>query len=90
MLWFAYETTGYSSFLRSKSNNMSARRVVDNGLTTAIAVDKDKHSQNALKWALENIVADYTHCVLLHVQPKGIFCSFTSHHIKTKMSQDSN
>ncbi|KAJ4909417.1 Protein kinase superfamily protein [Raphanus sativus] len=55
---------------------MSARRVVDNGLTTAIAVDKDKHSQNALKWALENIVADYTHCVLLHVQPKGIFLLF--------------
>ncbi|KAJ0229227.1 Uncharacterized protein HA466_0317890 [Hirschfeldia incana] len=48
---------------------MSARRV-DNGLITAIAVDKDKNSQHALKWALENIAADSTHCVLLHVKPK--------------------
>ncbi|KAH0897735.1 hypothetical protein HID58_047303 [Brassica napus] len=66
----------YSRFLESKSNNMSARRV-DNGLITAIAIDKDKNSQHALKWALENIVVDSPHCVLLHVQPKGISCSLS-------------
>ncbi|KAG5410053.1 hypothetical protein IGI04_006372 [Brassica rapa subsp. trilocularis] len=53
---------------------MSARRI-DNGLITAIAIDKDKNSQHALKWAIENILVDSPHCVLLHVQPKGIACS---------------
>ncbi|XP_033141079.1 uncharacterized protein LOC117125717 [Brassica rapa] len=48
---------------------MSARRI-DNGLITAIAIDKDKNSQHALKWAIENILVDSPHCVLLHVQPK--------------------
>ncbi|CAA7043050.1 unnamed protein product [Microthlaspi erraticum] len=46
---------------------MSARRI-DHGIITAIAIDKDKNSQHALKWAVENIVADSPHCVLLHVQ----------------------
>ncbi|ESQ27907.1 hypothetical protein EUTSA_v10019640mg, partial [Eutrema salsugineum] len=46
---------------------MSARRV-DNGIITAIAIDKDKNSQHALKWAVENIIVDSPHCVLLHVQ----------------------
>ncbi|KAF8084289.1 hypothetical protein N665_0726s0013 [Sinapis alba] len=44
---------------------MSSRRV-DNGLITAIAIDKDKNSQHALKWALENILLDSPHCILLH------------------------
>ncbi|CAH2066975.1 unnamed protein product [Thlaspi arvense] len=46
---------------------MSARRV-DNGVITAIAIDKDKNSQHALKWAVENIVVDAPQCILLHVQ----------------------
>ncbi|KAG2254050.1 hypothetical protein Bca52824_084186 [Brassica carinata] len=45
---------------------MSARRV-DNGIITVIAIDKDKNSQHALKWAVENILVDSPHCVLLHV-----------------------
>ncbi|CAG7904467.1 unnamed protein product [Brassica rapa] len=36
---------------------MSARRV-DNGIITVIAIDKDKNSQHALKWAVENILVD--------------------------------
>ncbi|CAN8235229.1 unnamed protein product [Cochlearia groenlandica] len=48
---------------------MSARRV-DNNTITAIAIDKDKNSQHALKWAVENIIFDSPQCVLLHVQPK--------------------
>ncbi|AAF21152.1 putative protein kinase; 22243-25096 [Arabidopsis thaliana] len=51
---------------------MSARRVrrtsEDYGSITAIAIDKDKNSQHALKWAVENIVADAPQCVLIHVQ----------------------
>ncbi|KAG7659351.1 Protein kinase domain [Arabidopsis suecica] len=51
---------------------MSARRVrrtsEDYGSITAIAIDKDKNSQHALKWAVENIVNDAPQCVLLHVQ----------------------
>uniref|UniRef100_A0A0D3D071 RING-type E3 ubiquitin transferase n=1 Tax=Brassica oleracea var. oleracea TaxID=109376 RepID=A0A0D3D071_BRAOL len=44
---------------------MSARRV-DNGIVTVIAIDKDKNSQHALKWAVENILVDSPNCVLLH------------------------
>ncbi|CAD5317038.1 unnamed protein product [Arabidopsis thaliana] len=51
---------------------MSARRVrrtsEDYGSITAFAIDKDKNSQHALKWAVENIVNDAPQCVLLHVQ----------------------
>ncbi|CAH8257972.1 unnamed protein product [Arabidopsis lyrata] len=51
---------------------MYARRVrgtsADYGTITAIAIDKDKNSQHALKWAVENIVVDTPQCVLLHVQ----------------------
>lgn len=50
---------------------MSARRV-DNDAITVIAIDKDKNSQHALKWAVENILVDSPDCVLLHVEPKGI------------------
>lgn len=37
---------------------------------TAIAIDKDKNSQHALKWAVENIIVDSPNCILLHVQTK--------------------
>ncbi|KAH0875763.1 hypothetical protein HID58_073125 [Brassica napus] len=43
---------------------MSARRV-DNGIITVIAIDKDKNSQHALKWAVENILVDSPHCITL-------------------------
>ncbi|KAL1193500.1 U-box domain-containing protein 35 [Cardamine amara subsp. amara] len=46
---------------------MSARKV-DIGPVTAIAIDKDKNSQHALKWAVENIILDSPQCVLLHVE----------------------
>ncbi|KAF8111285.1 hypothetical protein N665_0076s0266 [Sinapis alba] len=66
---------------------MSARRL-DNGIITAIAIDKDKNSQHALKWAVENILDDSPQCVLLHVEPKGIFSDlFTPHHQKKQQCQ---
>ncbi|XP_013699579.1 U-box domain-containing protein 35-like [Brassica napus] len=64
---------------------MSARRV-DNGIITVIAIDKDKNSQHALKWAVENILVDSPHCVLLHVEPKGN----TGAHIQRDNQDDSH
>ncbi|CAH8381342.1 unnamed protein product [Eruca vesicaria subsp. sativa] len=51
---------------------MAARKVKgrDSKAVTAIAIDKDKNSQHALKWAVENIVIDSPNCILLHVQTK--------------------
>ncbi|KAF8114284.1 hypothetical protein N665_0039s0048 [Sinapis alba] len=45
-----------------KGNNSNA--------VTAIAIDKDKNSQHALKWAVDNIVIHSPNCILLHVQTK--------------------
>ncbi|XP_056864664.1 U-box domain-containing protein 35 [Raphanus sativus] len=51
---------------------MAARRVKgrESKGMTAIAIDKDKNSQHALKWAIENIIIDSPNCILLHVQTK--------------------
>lgn len=69
----------WSRFLGKQVSNMSARRVrgtsEDYGTITAIAIDKDKNSQHALKWAVENIVEDSPQCVLLHVQRRHLSSS---------------
>ncbi|XP_019091964.1 PREDICTED: uncharacterized protein LOC109128930 [Camelina sativa] len=51
---------------------MAARRLKgkDSKSVTAIAIDKDKNSQHALKWAVDNIIVDSSNCILLHVQTK--------------------
>lgn len=51
---------------------MAARRLKGKDIkaVTAIAIDKDKNSQHALKWAVENIIVDSSNCILLHVQTK--------------------
>nr|VDD56211.1 unnamed protein product [Brassica oleracea] len=51
---------------------MAGRRVKgkDSKAITAVAIDKDKNSQHALKWALDHIVGDSPNCILLHVQTK--------------------
>ena len=41
-----------------------------NGLV-AVAIDKDKGSQNALKWAAENLLSRGQTVVLIHVVHKG-------------------
>ena len=53
-------------------NRMAGRRVKgkDSKAITAVAIDKDKNSQHALKWALDHIVGDSPNCILLHVQTK--------------------
>ncbi|KAL4583670.1 hypothetical protein LXL04_008252 [Taraxacum kok-saghyz] len=40
---------------------------VGGAITTAIAIDKDKNSQYAVKWALENVIDNMSCVVLLHV-----------------------
>lgn len=37
----------------------------------AVAIDKDKSSQNALKWALENLLSRGQTVVLIHVLQKA-------------------
>nr|GMC77248.1 U-box domain-containing protein 35-like [Ipomoea batatas] len=50
----------------SKVGSPSARRSGGNGLV-AVAIDKDKPSQYAIKWATENIVSKGQTVVLVHV-----------------------
>ncbi|XP_019057898.1 PREDICTED: U-box domain-containing protein 35-like [Tarenaya hassleriana] len=50
------------------------------GAITAIAIDKDKNSQHALKWAVENIITDSPHCILLHVKQKTSMHLHHHHH----------
>lgn len=37
----------------------------------AVAVDRDKNSQNAFKWALDNVVTRGQTLTLVHVNTKG-------------------
>lgn len=49
----------------------------------AVAIDKDKGSQNALKWAIDNLVTKGQTLVLVHVNTKcnsGKFMSDPSEH----------
>ncbi|KAF9616982.1 hypothetical protein IFM89_033052 [Coptis chinensis] len=35
---------------------------------TAVAIDKDKHSQAAVKWTVDNLLSDTPHLMLIHVR----------------------
>ncbi|KAG6404659.1 hypothetical protein SASPL_136912 [Salvia splendens] len=52
-----------------KNNNNIARKNGKNGIV-AIAIDKDKRSQDALKWATENLVNKGQTIILIHVVAK--------------------
>ncbi|KAG6402296.1 hypothetical protein SASPL_139174 [Salvia splendens] len=52
-----------------KTNNNIAKRNGKNGIV-AIAIDKDKRSQDALKWATENLVNKGQTIILIHVVAK--------------------
>ncbi|KAJ6336574.1 hypothetical protein OIU76_006451 [Salix suchowensis] len=49
-----------------------------NGLV-AVAVDKDKGSQNALKWTVENLLSKGQNLILIHVLNKSSSSFDTSH-----------
>lgn len=41
-------------------------------VVTAIAIDRDKNSQSAVKWAVENLIKKTaSQCILLHVRTHG-------------------
>ena len=52
-----------------KNNNNLPRKNGKNGIV-AIAIDKDKRSQDALKWATENLVNKGQTIILIHVVAK--------------------
>lgn len=52
-----------------KGSNNFARKSGRNGLV-AVAIDKDKRSQDALKWATENLVSKGQTIILIHVIQK--------------------
>ncbi|EYU39810.1 hypothetical protein MIMGU_mgv1a024838mg [Erythranthe guttata] len=59
-----------------KSNNSNAaRRNGRNGLV-AVAIDKDKGSQAALKWATENLLTRGQTVILIHVVQRSSLASF--------------
>ncbi|GER53704.1 kinase family protein [Striga asiatica] len=57
---------GETKMWLSSSNSNRGRRGGRNGLV-AVAIDKDKGSQNALKWACENLVTRGQTVILIHV-----------------------
>lgn len=52
-----------------KGSSTFARKGERNGLV-AVAIDKDKRSQDALKWAAENLINRGQTIILIHVIPK--------------------
>uniref|UniRef100_A0A6N2LBG2 RING-type E3 ubiquitin transferase n=1 Tax=Salix viminalis TaxID=40686 RepID=A0A6N2LBG2_SALVM len=63
----------------SKGHGSRKKRGEGNGLV-AVAVDKDKGSQNALKWAMENLLSKGQTVVLIHVFSKSSSSSFVAGH----------
>lgn len=52
-------------------------------VVTAIAIDRDKNSQSAVKWAVENLLKKKSSpCVLLHVNTQGFYSGRFIFHIK--------
>ncbi|WCJ39474.1 protein kinase family protein [Euphorbia peplus] len=59
-----------------------------NGLT-AIAIDADKNSQYAVRWAVDNLVTNKTpYCILIHVQCKTMHLGDHHHHHTTVLSKE--
>ncbi|RDX72492.1 U-box domain-containing protein 51, partial [Mucuna pruriens] len=44
--------------------------------STVIAIDTDKNSQHAVKWAVENLLNNNSSCTLIHVRTRSIHHSF--------------
>jgi hypothetical protein len=40
--------------------------------TTVIAIDKDKNSQYAVKWAVDNLLSQSHNCILIHVRSQSL------------------
>ncbi|KAK9292834.1 hypothetical protein L1049_020814 [Liquidambar formosana] len=58
------------------------RKEVGNG-SVAVAIDKDKRSQNALKWAVDHLLHRGQTVILIHVNLKPTLAFFTSPSLAT-------
>lgn len=56
----------------------------------ALAIDKDKGSQNALKWAIDNLLSKGQTLVLVHVNTKVSSCKSLSLSLSFSLSRDSS
>uniref|UniRef100_A0A6N2MCU6 RING-type E3 ubiquitin transferase n=1 Tax=Salix viminalis TaxID=40686 RepID=A0A6N2MCU6_SALVM len=63
--------------------SLPEKRVGGNGLV-AVAIDRDKNSQIALKWAIDNLLVKGQTVILIHVNLKS---SLSSHSSSPKMNQ---
>ncbi|KAG2722679.1 hypothetical protein I3760_02G137800 [Carya illinoinensis] len=50
------------------SRTLSSMEIADVGSSTVIAIDKTKNSQFAVKWAVDTILSNSSHCILVHVR----------------------
>ncbi|KAM7255687.1 hypothetical protein ACFE04_008585 [Oxalis oulophora] len=46
-------------------------RLDEEGVVTAVAIDKDKNSHFAVKWAVDNLVREKDLCILVHVRSQS-------------------
>ncbi|KAJ6673770.1 U-BOX DOMAIN-CONTAINING PROTEIN 34-LIKE [Salix viminalis] len=65
------------------TRSLPEKRVGGNGLV-AVAIDRDKNSQIALKWAIDNLLVKGQTVILIHVNLKS---SLSSHSSSPKMNQ---
>ncbi|KAJ6434696.1 hypothetical protein OIU84_000017 [Salix udensis] len=65
------------------TRSLPEKRVGGNGLV-AVAIDRDKSSQIALKWAIDNLLVKGQTVILIHVNLKS---SLSSHSSSPKMNQ---
>jgi hypothetical protein len=48
---------------------------VEEESSTVIAIDSDKNSQHAVKWAVDHLLDKYSSCTLIHVRTKPFISS---------------
>ncbi|KAL1207130.1 U-box domain-containing protein 35 [Cardamine amara subsp. amara] len=75
----------------SKTNNVVNKEGGSSGVV-AVAIDKDKGSQHALKWAVDNLLQRGQSVILVHVKlrPSPLTNSPSLHASSAKLSQDSS
>ncbi|VYS53359.1 unnamed protein product [Arabidopsis thaliana] len=74
-----------------KNNNVGVKEGGSSGVV-AVAIDKDKSSQHALKWAVDNLLQRGQSVILVHVKlrPSPLNNSASLHASSAKLSQDSS
>ncbi|XVE71429.1 hypothetical protein DITRI_Ditri10aG0149300 [Diplodiscus trichospermus] len=71
------------------SKSYGERREGTNGLV-AVAIDKDKNSQNALKWAIDHLLQKGQTVILIHVKVIKPFSSYSSSLLSSRLNQFSD